>query len=43
MFSSHQGTASMGIMLTVGLAFTLVCTLAILPVLLRLPAQGARA
>jgi uncharacterized protein len=43
MFSPHQGTASMGIMLTVGLAFTLVCTLAILPVLLRLPAQGARA
>jgi uncharacterized protein len=43
MFSSHQGTASMGIMLTVGLTFTLVCTLAILPVLLRTPAQGARA
>ena len=42
MFSSHQGTASMGIMLTVGLAFTLVCTLAVLPVLLRAPAQGAR-
>ncbi|WON75044.1 MMPL family transporter [Nitrosospira sp. Is2] len=43
MFSSHQGTASMGIMLTVGLTFTLVCTLAILPVLLRTPAQGVRA
>jgi hopanoid biosynthesis associated RND transporter like protein HpnN len=43
MFSSHQGTASMGIMLTVGLTFTLVCTLAILPVLLRTPVQGARA
>ena len=42
MFSSHQGTASMGIMLTVGLTFTLVCTLAVLPVLLRAPAQGAR-
>ena len=43
MFSSHKGTASMGIMLTVGLTFTLVCTLAILPVLLRTPAQGVRA
>jgi uncharacterized protein len=42
MFSSHQGTASMGIMLTVGLTFTLVCTLAVLPVLLRAPAEGAR-
>jgi hypothetical protein len=43
MFSSHKGTASMGIMLTVGLTFTLVCTLAILPVLLRTPAQAAKA
>jgi hopanoid biosynthesis associated RND transporter like protein HpnN len=34
MFSSHQGTASMGILLTVGLTFTLICTLVILPVLL---------
>lgn len=41
MFSSHQGTASMGIMLTVGLAFTLICTLIILPALLRTPSEGA--
>lgn len=40
MFSSHQGTASMGIMLTVGLTFTLICTLVILPALLRTPARG---
>ena len=37
MFSSHQGTASMGVLLTVGLAFTLICTLIILPALLRAP------
>jgi predicted RND superfamily exporter protein len=43
MFSSHRGTASMGIMLTVGLAFTLICTLVILPALLRAPAAGAKA
>lgn len=43
MFSSHQGTASMGIMLTVGLTFTLICTLVILPALLRSPVQGAKA
>lgn len=36
-FSSHQGTASMGILLTVGLGFTLICTLIILPALLRIP------
>jgi hypothetical protein len=35
MFSSHQGTASMGILLTAGLTFTLICTLVILPVLLK--------
>ena len=34
MLSSHQGTASMGILLTVGLTCTLICTLFILPVLL---------
>ncbi len=34
MFSSHLGTASMGILLTVGLACTLICTLFILPILL---------
>jgi predicted RND superfamily exporter protein len=43
MFSSHRGTASMGIMLTVGLAFTLICTLVILPALLRVPATRAKA
>ena len=42
MFSSHQGTSSMGIMLTVGLTFTLICTLVILPALLRVPAASAR-
>jgi hypothetical protein len=30
-------------MLTVGLAFTLICTLVILPALLRAPAKGAKA
>ena len=39
MFSLHQGTASMGILLTVGLSFTLICTLVILPVLLRTSTQ----
>jgi hopanoid biosynthesis associated RND transporter like protein HpnN len=39
MLSSHQGTASMGVLLTVGLAFTLICTLIILPVLLRSPSS----
>ncbi|HJT50724.1 MAG TPA: MMPL family transporter [Nitrosospira sp.] len=43
MFSSHRGTASMGIMLTVGLAFTLICTLVILPALLRTPVRRAKA
>jgi uncharacterized protein len=43
MFSSHQGTASMGIMLTVGLTFTLICTLVILPALLRAPIRGTKA
>jgi hopanoid biosynthesis associated RND transporter like protein HpnN len=43
MFSSHVGTASMGILLTVGLAFTLICTLIILPALLRTPAARAKA
>lgn len=43
MFSSHRGTASMGIMLTVGLALTLICTLVILPALLRVPTRRAKA
>jgi len=42
MFSSHKGTASMGALLTVGLTFTLICTLIILPALLRIPAQYAK-
>ncbi|MEX2482901.1 MAG: MMPL family transporter, partial [Gammaproteobacteria bacterium] len=33
--SDHAGTASMGIMLTVGLSMTLLCTLVVLPALLR--------
>lgn len=33
-FSAHPGTASMGQLLTIGLAFTLVCTLILLPALL---------
>jgi hopanoid biosynthesis associated RND transporter like protein HpnN len=33
-FSTHQGTASMGLLLTVGLFLTLICVLIILPVLL---------
>lgn len=42
MLSSHVGTASMGILLTVGLAFTLICTLIILPALLRTPVVRAK-
>ncbi|MEI2768029.1 MAG: efflux RND transporter permease subunit [Nitrosomonas sp.] len=34
-FSSHQGTASMGLLLTIGLSITLVCVLIILPALLQ--------
>jgi predicted RND superfamily exporter protein len=30
-FSSHVGTASMGLLLTIGLVMTLLCTLVILP------------
>ena len=40
-FSSHQGTASMGVLLTIGLALTLICVLIILPVLLATSARGA--
>ncbi|MDO8437648.1 MAG: MMPL family transporter [Nitrosomonadaceae bacterium] len=39
-FSSHQGTASMGVLLTIGLALTLICILVILPVLLATAARG---
>jgi len=30
-FTSHQGTASMGILLAIGITFTLLCTLIVLP------------
>jgi predicted RND superfamily exporter protein len=33
--SSHAGTASMGIMLTIGIVSTLICTLLILPAMLQ--------
>jgi len=33
-FSSHPGTASMGQVLALGLAFNLLCTLVVLPALL---------
>ena len=33
-FSSHRGMASMGLLLTVGMGFTLLCTLVVLPALL---------
>lgn len=33
--SSHAGTASMGVMLTIGIVATLVCTLLVLPALLK--------
>ena len=38
-FSSHQRTASMGLLLTIGLFLTLVCVLIILPVLLQAPGK----
>lgn len=34
-FSTHQGTSSMGLLLTIGLLITIVCVLIILPVLLQ--------
>ncbi len=40
-FSTHQGTASMGVLLTIGLALTLICVLVILPVLLATAPRGA--
>lgn len=39
--SGHPGTASMGVLLTVGMAAVLVCTLAVLPALLRPGGPGA--
>ena len=43
MFSSHQGTASMGVLLTVGLIFTLISTLIILPALMRATTHDIKA
>ena len=37
-FSGHPGTASMGVLLTVGMVATLLCTLLVLPALVRLAA-----
>ena len=34
-FSRHTGTASMGLLLTIGISMTLVCTLVVLPALLK--------
>jgi len=36
MISSHRGTASMGELLTIAIGFTLLCTLVVLPVAMRL-------
>jgi len=33
--STHAGTASMGVMLTIGIVATLVCTLLVLPAMLK--------
>lgn len=41
-FSLHQGTASMGLLLAVGVFLTLVCVLIILPVLLQSTSKSAR-
>ncbi len=35
MLSTHRGTATMGMLLTIGVGITLVCTLVVLPALLR--------
>ncbi|MDX9860232.1 MAG: MMPL family transporter [Rhodospirillales bacterium] len=40
--SSHPGTASMGILLTVALSITLLCTLVLLPALMALPLAAWR-
>jgi hopanoid biosynthesis associated RND transporter like protein HpnN len=34
-FSAHQGMASMGLLLSIGIGFTLLCTLIVLPALIR--------
>ena len=40
-FAPHQGMASMGKLLALGVAFTLVCTLVVLPALLATGRTGA--
>lgn len=41
-FSPHQGTASMGLLLTIGVTMTLICVFVILPVLLQSPDKNKR-
>ncbi|MFQ5504643.1 MAG: MMPL family transporter [Planctomycetota bacterium] len=38
--SPHRGTASMGLLLTIGMAFVLVCTLVVLPALLAMSGRS---
>ncbi len=40
MLSTHRGMATMGALLTIGVGFTLVCTLVVLPALLRRRGHG---
>ena len=41
-FSSHQGIRSFGLLLTVGMVFTVVCNLVVLPALLELTSRSKR-
>jgi hypothetical protein len=41
MVSSHRGTASMGELLTIAIGFTLICTLIVLPVAMRMVGRNA--
>ncbi|MEE9210562.1 MAG: MMPL family transporter, partial [Kiloniellales bacterium] len=41
--SSHRGTASMGVLLTIAITLTMLCTLIVLPALLSRPARPAPA
>ena len=40
--SGHPGTASMGVLLTIAISLTLICTLVVLPALLARRAGGGR-
>jgi hypothetical protein len=40
-FSPHAGTASMGVLLSIGIGMTIICTLVVLPALLRTDWWGA--